>query len=176
MGSEIKKSEVVVKIDEYMLKKDKIRESQANIELKSDNNIEKTTELLKSMFSEFLESDIMPILVDNHKDEDEVLIDKDDNICINNVEKGNYIRCDNCKEVEIMKIKANQEIPKAIIVYLIFSTIAFTIFTTIFTITILKKVFIISLESCIVGIISTFGLLLTSIISIRDWRKFIKNV
>jgi hypothetical protein len=81
-----------------------------------------------------------------------------------------------CKELKKMKLKANTPIPKAIIVYLIGSSMAFAAFLTIFIITVSMKIVVLDLMSCIVGMISTAGLLATSIVAVKDWRKFVSNV
>lgn len=169
-----KDKELVVKLEDYMNKKNKMKESQIDIELKNYDQKEKS-ELLKSMFNEFLESDIMPVILSGN---DELGIDKHEYGSIKNGESVNNIEnncCEDCKEVEIMKMKALQPIPKAIIVYIILSAGSFSIFATIFVITLIFKIKILDLGSCLVGMISTLGLLGTSLMSIKDWRDFIKD-
>lgn len=170
---EAKKDKVILQLEDYMSKKDKMKISEINMQFKEYDKKEKS-ELLKSMFNEFLESDLMPVIMSGN---DELGIDKQDSIKnekdVNNIENN---CCENCKEVEIMKMKALQPIPKAIIIYIILSASSFSIFATIFVITLIFKIKILDLESCIVGMISTFGLLGTSLMSIKDWRDFIKNV
>ncbi|OSA89571.1 UNVERIFIED_ORG: hypothetical protein B2H93_16035 [Clostridium botulinum] len=175
MNSEVCDNERVVKLQDYISKKDKIKEFPSNIQL-NEQRMEEKTEFLRKMFTEFLESDIMPVIMDGKK---EISMDGYENDCIKNNKNVNNIKnncCDMLKEVELMKIKSSQPIPKAIIVYIILSAIVFGIFSAIFVITLFFKIRILSVESCIVGIISTLGLLATSIVSINDWRKFIKNV
>lgn len=173
MNNTARKEREVIKFDDYINKKKNIKEPKDTIE--SNKSAEEKKELLKQMLSEFLESDYF---VTESNEKEETIVTEDKKV-IKNKENVNTIEtniCDNCKEVEVMKLKAKQPIPKAIIVYIVMSSISFGIFLTIFIIDILLKIKIISLESCIVGIISTLGLLSTAIVSINDWRNFLKNV
>lgn len=82
----------------------------------------------------------------------------------------------NCKELKNLNMKLSISIPKAILAYVIGSSMAFSIFTTIFVLTIAKGIEIMDLLTCLVFMIGTLGLLVTSIAAINDWRNFIKNV
>lgn len=174
MNNTARKDDVVIKLDDYLNKKENIKESKNTFE--PNKHIEEKKELLRKMFDEFLESDCFS---KESNDKEEAIVDKDDNKVIKNYETVNTIKtniCDNCKEVELMKLKAKQPIPKAIIIYIVMSSISFGVFATTLIITLILKVKILSIESCIVGMLSTLGLLITSVVSINDWRKFIKNV
>lgn len=105
----------------------------------------------------------------------------DDEVCINleekdNLEDSNGCSKSECEELRSLKVKVNAPIPKAILVYIVFSAMAFASFLTIFFIAVTLKIVVLDLVSCIVGIISTGGLLATALVAIKDWRKFVRDV
>lgn len=79
------------------------------------------------------------------------------------------------EEMEILKMKLNCPIPKVTIMYIICSSMAFSFFITCLILYLIKGVYILHPFESLIASIGCLGLLLTSTVSIKGWREFIKN-
>lgn len=95
----------------------------------------------------------------------------------NNMESttNNDVVEDLYKELDIMKSKLDLSIPRITIIYIILASMSLSFFLTAFIVMLIKRIYIIHPFICITSIIGSLGLVFTSVVSIKDWRKFIKD-
>ncbi|WP_195979886.1 hypothetical protein [Clostridium butyricum] len=79
------------------------------------------------------------------------------------------------EELDVMKVKMNISIPKITIIYIVLSSIATSFFAFNLFLTIFKGIAIIHPFTSLVFLVGSIGLLVTAIVSIKDWREFLKN-
>jgi hypothetical protein len=148
------------------------KKSIKNIINIDSKKLDDSEEMLKNI-------ELMEEIVDNLK----VYIQKDikenginnKNVDSINNSSINIEREDFYKEIETMKEKINCSIPKVTIVYIIASSMALMFFAFSFIITIFMSFYIMNPFISFISSIGSLGLLITAIVSLKDWRRFLKN-
>lgn len=97
---------------------------------------------------------------------------KADELDINNRE----VCCDECKELKVMKNKLKFYIPSVTIIYIILSSMSIVFFAFNLIIALYKDIVFINPYYSFCFMVGSIGLLITSVVSIYDWKEYIVNV
>jgi len=160
MFAERLENEKLIELDKY---RKKSKKANKNAECSPNKVEDLNLEAIRSLFNDFIDNKL--------KEEQLQPVINNKNMDINNKKDS----CEGCEELKIMKKKMEFQIPTVTIVYIILFSMLLSCSIFSFVLSITGIVTLIHPFISLLSIIGSVGMIVTAVVSIYDWKEFLKR-